>query len=317
MDALHNPIANMYGPAFLVFYAAVIAVAFLGCAAYIRSIEPKSADREIPRSIDPYEIAYLRGGANEVIRTVVIAMLERGMLEQHQPVGIRNLVNRTTIAQAHSADPTILSGLEAAVFNYCLRPKAAHELFSFDLADKVRALCEPYHLKLIERGLMPDAPTVSKIRQMVALTGLAVIMLGCYKFAAAWQTGHHNVIFLGFEIVAALGLCIAFEWKRRITFAGQQYVQDIRRVFSSLQRRPTFYENPDNTVLMAAVFGVAVLAETQQASYAAIFRRSGAGGSCGGSTGGCGGSSGGGSGCGGGSGGGGGGGGCGGCGGGS
>ena len=67
MDALHNPIANMYGPAFLVFYAAVIAVAFLGCAAYIRSIEPKSADREIPRSIDPYEIAYLRGGASRVL----------------------------------------------------------------------------------------------------------------------------------------------------------------------------------------------------------------------------------------------------------
>ena len=289
MDALHNPIANMYGPEFLVFYAVVIAAAFFGCVAYIRSIEPRTAAREIPSSIDPYEIAYLRGGTNEVIRTVTIALLERGVLERRQPFGVRNLANKAMIAQADSGDPTTFSGLETAVFRYCRQPRAPYELFSFDLANQVRVLCEPYRAQLIKRGLMPDAAMVFKTRRAVALTGMAVLALGGYKFAAAWINGHHNVIFLGFELAFALALYIGFEWKRRITFAGQQYVQDVRQAFSTLQHRAASQQTSDNTVLIAAIFGVAMLAGTEQASYAAIFRQSGnGGGGCGTSTGSCG-----------------------------
>src|SRR5689334_16356723 len=80
---LHNPIADLPGPAFLALYGAAIAAAIAGVVAAIRRADPTSAfdPPEVPAHPDPYEVAYLRGGANEVIRTAVFSLVQQGSLE--------------------------------------------------------------------------------------------------------------------------------------------------------------------------------------------------------------------------------------------
>ena len=42
-----------------------------------RDLEPP----EIPAKLDPYEVAYLRGGENEVTRVAIASMIQRGLLQ--------------------------------------------------------------------------------------------------------------------------------------------------------------------------------------------------------------------------------------------
>jgi uncharacterized protein (TIGR04222 family) len=41
--------------------------------------------RQNPGNLDPYEVAYLRGGRNEVARVVIVSLVERRILELQQP----------------------------------------------------------------------------------------------------------------------------------------------------------------------------------------------------------------------------------------
>ncbi len=80
---LHNVIADMYGPYFLAFYAVVIGVVIVGCYRSVRSVD-RTGDFEpppLPAKIDPYEIAYLRGGENEVTRVALASLIQRGLLK--------------------------------------------------------------------------------------------------------------------------------------------------------------------------------------------------------------------------------------------
>jgi Protein of unknown function (DUF692) len=70
---LHNVVADLYGPYFLLFYAIAIGAMIVACYKSVRSVD-RTRDMEppqVPAKLDPYEIAYLRGGANEVTRVAV------------------------------------------------------------------------------------------------------------------------------------------------------------------------------------------------------------------------------------------------------
>src|SRR5215468_7775683 len=69
---IHNAIADMYGPTFLLVYGAIALVVIVVAFGLVRSCD-KTGLRPpppVPGIFNPYEIAYLRGGKNEVIRTV-------------------------------------------------------------------------------------------------------------------------------------------------------------------------------------------------------------------------------------------------------
>ena len=80
---LHNVVADLYGPYFLLFYAIVIVALIVACHRSIRSVD-RTQDLdppEIPAKLDPYEIAYLRGGENEVTRVAIASLIQRGLLQ--------------------------------------------------------------------------------------------------------------------------------------------------------------------------------------------------------------------------------------------
>ena len=79
---LHNAIADLYGPYFLLFYATAILMLIVAACRSIRAVD-RSRDLgppEIPAKLDPYEVAYLRGGENEVTRVAIASLVQRGLL---------------------------------------------------------------------------------------------------------------------------------------------------------------------------------------------------------------------------------------------
>jgi uncharacterized protein (TIGR04222 family) len=83
MDILHNPLAEMYGPDFLRLYGVVIAIT-LGVCWLMVSVADKTKSLSlplIPANPNPYEIAYLQGGENQVAQLTVFNLIERGLLQ--------------------------------------------------------------------------------------------------------------------------------------------------------------------------------------------------------------------------------------------
>lgn len=83
MDILHNPLADMYGPAFLLVYGTVIAIAS-GVCWVVLLVADSTRNLPlplIPANPNPYEIAHFQGAEQQVAQLVVFNLIERGLLQ--------------------------------------------------------------------------------------------------------------------------------------------------------------------------------------------------------------------------------------------
>jgi hypothetical protein len=69
---------DLRGPAFPLFYSALCAAVGVALVLAKRALEGSEAPKL--GMIDPCVIAYLRAGANEALRVLVLSMLDRGLL---------------------------------------------------------------------------------------------------------------------------------------------------------------------------------------------------------------------------------------------
>lgn len=298
---------NMRGPDFLALYALVAVLAYR-LVAYIISRRERDNGGPDPRQLrDPYAIAYLRGGARELLRVVVLSLTlrEKLILEGNK------LMSAGAAAEADSAPPIELAVLRAAPL-FITAAKLAR-------TPQVQASIEDYRQELIRAQLLAG-PETFRARLPVCLAVMAgLIALAGAKIYVALSTGHRNIDFLlVLTVVAVLSLLIPLCAKR--TALGRRALEQLRALFGEhLPLSSDASGVPSEAALLAAVFGVYALAGQKQKAWAQLWGvpPGGAGGAGGGVvfTGGDSGSSSGGSSCGGGGGGGGGGSGCGGCGG--
>lgn len=84
MDVLfNNPLAYMPGVWFLLFYGLTIVITAVGFWFYKPNLD---WTRQLPLPLvssnpNPFEIAYLRGGENEFLRTLIFALVQKKFLE--------------------------------------------------------------------------------------------------------------------------------------------------------------------------------------------------------------------------------------------
>src|SRR5689334_6465903 len=80
---IDNPLAKMYGPYFLILFGFIIFFAVILLALVKSKFDNtgRHAIPPIPQNPDPFEIAYLRGGTNEVARSVIFSLLQKGFIE--------------------------------------------------------------------------------------------------------------------------------------------------------------------------------------------------------------------------------------------
>ncbi len=323
---LHNVIADLYGPYFLLFYAATISALVVACFRSIRSID-RTTDLDVPPirgKVNPYEIAYLRGGENEVTRVAIASLIQRDLLriiEKDQRFSRTKEIDRGR-QPAHGE----LSPIERLVFEWPGFPAAPSQIFQpSGIPAELKKTCTRYQDDLGEKNLL--APRNLRLLGAVlwVLGSAMIIGLGGYKLAVALAKGHHNVAFLvllgGFGVVALAIACFSLP---RTSHLGTAYLEQLKLAYAGLKnqvhpiggapsaltmagdpgargrlRDPAAYSD---CLLMVGIFGMASLAGTPLSDLSAMFKQGAANaGACGaGSTGGCGGGGCGGGGCGGG-----------------
>src|SRR5579862_4098131 len=183
----HNPLAEMYGPEFLALYLLVI-VAIIGFCLYLRYSRDSSSSLpplRVPANPDPYEIAYLRGGANEVVRLAIYKLLKLGFLIIEPLVGRSKKSNAQQIRHSEQApDPAHLDPIDAEMMSYFESPATTAALFKSGLPKRIENLCKPYLSSLAHEHLLSPPDGQSKMGPVRLLGSAAIVLFGGYKLIA-------------------------------------------------------------------------------------------------------------------------------------
>jgi len=276
-----NPF-DLSGPEFLVFYVVYIAVIFIAAEIYWRV---RTARPEAPLPTNPYEIAYLRGGAREAARVAVMGLVGRGIIKQFEGRQLQVAKERAT----RLPDP--FERRTAEFFG--TRRLAGDKALTAFVQEPLRSLAA----KLESAGLMLDG----KLRGERVLLTLAVVaalwLMAGIKIAVALGRGRTNIGFLILLASVASIAAIVMFYRTARTRAGGRALSAL----TNLNRRPVGTgSNFSEVMLYAAIFGVAATQLEANPYYRKPNEGGESGSGCGSSSGDSGGSScGGGSGCGG------------------
>jgi uncharacterized protein (TIGR04222 family) len=265
---LHNPIADMYGPTFLLFYFGVAIFIVIACRMLMLHSDPSAVlpDLPIPKDPNAYEIAYLRGGEVELIRTVIFNLIHTGFLALDE--------SSRKLKQSQTApDARLLSSLEQRIFDYF---KAAQEPREVVYSAKVNL--KPYFSSfenhLTELQLLKSPAMQQKSWQIMFGGAICSLGLAAYKIVVALSKGRHNIGILIFLALLSLPFIVVASLPPRLSKRGRNYLENLKFTFLSLPSRLKILDANaiDPTMLICVgVFGVSVLAGTSFGLYESMF----------------------------------------------
>jgi uncharacterized protein (TIGR04222 family) len=235
---LHNVIADLDGPTFLAFYLLAIVAVIVASRVSINLADPtRSLDPlEIPTKLDPYEIAFLRGGPNEVTRVAIASLIQRGILKIIPPetrYGSRQIDRETDLD-----DEGPLTHIEEVVADWSEYPATAAEIFDpkQGLAALVSQECLIYEKRLGGEELLLPAEVRDIAWRLWWLGSGLIVAIGGYKLAVALAKGHTNVqILIGMGTVGPLLLLWACRALPRLSHRGRAYLHRLQFAFGTLK----------------------------------------------------------------------------------
>ena len=284
MDFLFdNPLANMDGPSFLVLYSFLIISTIIGYRVLKNRLDRTThfAVPPIPGNPDAFEIAYLRGGANELARAVVFSMAQKNLLTFESGEKISRI--HLTDAQIDRRD---LSPIQLTAFDWLGKTRETNELFKKDgLTNALKPFYENYQARLEMQHFFPDEEMKKQNKRLAIKAFLVFGALGAYKFLAALYNGYSNVI--GIVVITFIGLFVLGITANmpRLTKLGQTYLERLQLAFDRI--RPSnhnadiYKQNASSSniaavdpfLLSVGVFGGAALAGTIYSDYNRAFER--------------------------------------------
>lgn len=284
---LANPVADLSGPLFLLVYAlvaaAIVVASRLQIAAADTSLQTQLPGVTMDR--DPYEIAFLRGGANELLRFTIFDLTRLGFLRVCEPVGPRKSPDSMVATGAPGSES--LSSLQREVIAYYAAPHTTAELFASKLPASAAAYGAATFAARLAAERMTTGPELAATATLVRLYGaLALTAFAAYRFLTATLRHHNNVIFLAILTVVSLVILFVVTRVPRLSRRGDAYLQRLATAVAPERVAPVAAGVGVLPILVAAT-GLGALADTEYAPMTQLFprRRSRSSGSC---SGGCG-----------------------------
>ncbi|MFN9987580.1 MAG: TIGR04222 domain-containing membrane protein, partial [Pirellula sp.] len=238
----NNPLGNLYGPTFLLLYCVMLVGCIVVIRWFVRRADTSHSEPplKIAEELDPLQIAYLRGGDAEVIRTVMVDLVERDLIEeQPKPTGIQGFFQGKVARwkAGHTTEtPTGLTEVHEALLSQFNSPKTAVSAFESSVQSLVSKFTTPWREWMDSEKLRvpSDALVNSAAAFWMSLIGLEI--LGVYKIIAAMRSGHHNLIILiGLMVVTPVVLLLATR-SRRLSQRGQLYLSHLQTAFAKYSK---------------------------------------------------------------------------------
>lgn len=270
-----NPF-DLTGPQFLLFYVILLAVtALLVHTLRVRRELGMPGEGGRAPLTDPYLIATLRGGKNELVRVAVASLLDRELL-----IAVDKGVQTTSIGRETRARKRI----ERDILSFCVAKKEPKELFETPKFDMAAA---EYELELERLGLRPDEAVKAHRRNLYSAGAAVLLFFSVTKIAIAFARGRTNVGFLIVLTLFALLMLAAALFRER-TARGDSLLAELRNLFEALRLRAGQVRpggGSADVALLAAVWGVSALPQENFPWTKSLFPRTSSSGSCGASCG--------------------------------
>jgi uncharacterized protein (TIGR04222 family) len=287
-------ILDLPGPDFLNVFGLVVIVALAAAWLVIRVAD--RTDRRppppVPENPDAMEVAYLQGGVNQVIRTLIYDLAQRGFVALAKGDRVVPLQRQPQPDELNALERIVLQAVQA-------KPKA-REMFE-DRALRSRLLEElaPLRAKLAAEELTkPEAVKIWRRRAQVAGT-LVIAGLALAKIYVAWRAGENvsYLIFLAIASVAALFALAYVATRAHASRRGHAYLDAMRLAYADRLREAVGHigsPGPEArafggaSLFLIGLYGFSVLKGTTEAMFAESFKRGSesGGGDCGTSCGG-------------------------------
>lgn len=260
---LHNQIADMYGPDFLLFYCFVIGITLVVCQQLVQDPTKNQPLPLIPAEPDPYEIAYLRSQETGIANVALFDLIVRDYLQ----------VNEQTISQVpNHPDLSHLQPIEREVFDKFSSSSTAQT--SVWLAtESIQSYSNAYEEKLQNEQLLYASQWQERNIKVGLIGAMIIFSLGSYKLLIALGKGRYDA---GLLITIGVFSIIFLLWfvsrHTHLSHRGKMYLQQLQETFTRLQQKAK-YDIPSvfDYNLLVALFGVEALAGTSYDSYYKAF----------------------------------------------
>ena len=224
-------------------------------------------------SIDPYEVAYWRGGEIEVLRLWLFDLLQRGYLEVLETR--KWLKTERRLVMARNGPPLeTLSDPERELVEWFAVPRSGSDILTAPLPDSLMSACSDYRSrllgsKLISYSRVPGprrmwARAHQKVLAVVAGLVAGTIML---SFGAAL----FPVVIVSLIVFTMTRAVTGSFGMPSLTNSGKVHLNELRQYLTNLKDKPQpmVKDATDQVLLMeASVFGMSALQGTPYDAFA-------------------------------------------------
>jgi uncharacterized protein (TIGR04222 family) len=240
---LHNPVTELALPYFLLLYVAVGLIGLIAGGAWIWLCDG-TRDDDLPDNPptlpDPYETAFLRGGAAQVTRLVVFDLIERGYVELSAPKRRFSLFApaKRLRRSATAPDSAGLTAIQQAAWNWLAEPRWPAQVLHrhIGLVNQIRPLCRIFVKPLEERRLLETGGRRMARNSVSRVMSFGLVVLGAYRLVATTLMGQGDSLGL-LPLMAAGLVCTAIICRpQRLSDLGQRFLEYLQLEFGDWDR---------------------------------------------------------------------------------
>lgn len=288
-------ILDLPGPAFLNVFGLVVILVLAAAWLVIRLAD--RTDRQppppVPQNPDAMEVAYLQGGVNQVIRTLVYDLAQRGFVALAKGDRVVPTDKEPQSGELNALEQIVLQSAQA-------KPKARELFENRVLRKQLLDELAPLRAKLAtEKLIKPEA--VKRWRTRAQIVGTLIIAgLALAKLYVSWNGGPANVSYLIFLTIASIAALFALAYvltRSHASRRGHAYLDALRLAYADRLKEAVRHigsPGPEArafhgaSLFLIGLYGFSVLKDTTEAMFAESFKRGSAsgGGDCGTSCGG-------------------------------
>ena len=264
---------HMQGPEFLAAYATVWVAFFVICLIVRHQTDQVSSHTPvIPETDpDPYKIAYLRGGANEVLRLATLELYSQGLLQKEvgKTLGIVQWQRKLDVELPKTLSP--FAKQAADFFSVARKPT---DIFGSNVASQFVSEFERWD-EWIEQEGFRIAPSQQSILNLFSIgSALLFFLAGLTKIVSATLRHLDNICdAVLMMVIGSVGLLFTRS-HRRFNARGRQYLSGVQLINAQYRHAVRDLSGESNTnaiavgrdqqasmipLMAVGIFGVAAL----------------------------------------------------------
>ncbi|MEP4077904.1 TIGR04222 domain-containing membrane protein [Haloferula sp.] len=242
------PILDWNGPEFLLFYGVAFVVALIWSVMRRRRANDQFSlpGAEEVQLSDPYELAYLAGGAPRCSQVALVRLVEAGAIERKPS----RLFSESKVVAIGSADAGF-NDIERTVFSGILAYGEKGMPLS-EIPQLVATRLSGIESRLAKLGLRPTASEKSGRGFSISLPLVFLLLLGIGKLVIGITRDKPVGLLVFFLVVTVVAAVIVAAGTKKLTPAGESLLKRMRDASQQNSR-------PQNEGMQTALCGVALL----------------------------------------------------------